>query len=88
MGKQGHVEEGYYYGFSGLRWKSKNSVGFTLNHAPPWLRSNDTEQIDKKDNCLTLLRTSTSLEHETNVIARPLVPNLPARPTCLQFHPE
>lgn len=28
------------------------------------------------------MRTSTSEEHETNVIARPLVPNLPARPTC------
>jgi len=34
------------------------------------------------------LRTSTSVEHETNVIARPLVPNLPARPTCSENLPK
>lgn len=30
----------------------------------------------------TWLRTSESAAEETNVIARPLVPNLPALPTC------
>jgi len=44
-----------------------------------WQKSTKEHQI------ATWLSVSESEAEETNVIAKPLVPNLPARPTCGKF---
>lgn len=44
--------------------------------------------MTKEHQIATWLSVSESEAEETNVIARPLVPNLPARPTCGKFSAE